>query len=124
EYGDLDLFGLFDLAVPGEYSFLKDNVPAGTVWTSAENVAVLAGQPIKTRLRMELLAKDVNATVQGRVYQNVIKVRVSQQLQVAAAAPFTDAQSYESWFARGIGLISVVAPPPFFGYDVIRYQVN
>lgn len=124
EYGDLDILGVFDLPVAGEYVFLKDNVPAGTVWTSAENVAVLAGQPVKTRLRLQLLAKDVNAAVRGKVYQNVIKVRVTQQVQLAAAAPYTDIESFETWFARGIGLISAVADEPIYGYDVIRYQVN
>jgi hypothetical protein len=124
QYGDLDLLGVFDLPVPGEFIFLKDNVPTGTVWTSAENTALLLGQQVKTRLRMELLAKDVDVAVFGKVYRNVIKVKVTQQVQLVAIAPYIDIKSFETWFARGIGLISVVADEPIYGYDLIRFQVN
>lgn len=123
-FGDLDLFGLTDLPVEGEWSFLKDNLNAGGSWNSAEFVAVLAGQPVKMRLKMDLLRKNVDAIVGNKIYRNVIQVRTTIQFQLSAMAPFTDALSTESWYAKGIGLINVVAPAPYYGYRVQQFVVN
>lgn len=123
-FGDLDLLGITDLPVEGEWVFLKDNVNVGTSWNSAEYVAVISGQPVKMRLKLELLSKNVNAIVDGKIYRNVMKVRTTVQVQLTALAPFTDAVSLESWYAKGIGLINLAAPSPVYGYRLQRFAVN
>jgi len=124
EFGDLDVTGSADFAVLGEWAFLKDNVAIGTQWYSAEIAAAVAGVPVKMRIRFIIKEKDVNVLLDNKVYAKTIKVESTQQVQLTAAAPFTDILTYQSWFAKGIGLINVAAPAPIYGYRVIKYKVN
>jgi hypothetical protein len=123
-YDDLDQFGLSDSVIAGEWIFLKDNAAAGTTWFSPEVNTTAASVPVKMRLKMDITQRNIDAAVDGKVYRNVIKVRTTQQLQATAVAPFVDVVSFESWYARGIGLIQVAAPDPFFGYRLQAFQVN
>lgn len=123
-FGDLDVFGGTDLPVEGEWVFLKETVNVGASWNSAEYVAVLAGQPVKMRLKMELIGKNVDVNVGNKIFRNVMQVRTTVQFQLTAAAPFTDSLSLESWYAKGIGLINVMAPSPYYGYRLQQFVVN
>ncbi|WP_416439165.1 hypothetical protein [Phnomibacter sp. MR] len=123
-YDDIDQFGLADTVIAGEWIFLKDNVAAGTSWFSPEVNTTAASVPVKMRLKMDITQRNVDAAVDNKVYRNVIKVRTTQQVQATAVAPFVDVVSFESWYARGIGLIQVAAPSPFFGYRLQAFVVN
>jgi len=124
QYGDLDLAGATDKPVVGEWIFLKDNVPAGTSWTSAEGSGSISGAPVKVRIKFDLLEKDVNVLVGNRVFANTIKVKVTQQGQLAGATSWADVITYETWFAKGIGLINLAAAAPVYGFRVLKYTVN
>jgi len=124
EYADVDLFGFTDQAVMGEVNFLKDNVLQGNEWISAEYSGAISGVPVKLRNRYRLSEKDVNVVIDNLVYRNTIKVDVTQEMQGAPGTPFAEVFSYQTWFARGIGLINVVVEDPFFGYQVYRYDVK
>jgi hypothetical protein len=124
QLGDLDLAGAADLPVIGEWIFLKDNVPAGSSWNSAEGTGSISGAPVKIRIKFDLLEKDVNALVGNRVFANTIKVRVTQQGQLAGATSWADVITYETWFAKGVGLINLVAAAPVYGFRVLKYTVN
>jgi hypothetical protein len=124
EFGDLDVIGATDLPVLAEWTFLKDNVAQGTQWFSPESAAIVGGVPVKIRTKFVLKEKDVNVVLDNKVYAKTIKVEATQQVQLTAAAPFTDLLTYESWFSKGIGLINVAAPAPIYGYRVVKYQVN
>jgi hypothetical protein len=124
EFGDLDVTGSTDLAVPAEWTFLKDNVAKATTWISPEVAATIASVPVKIRIRFVIKEKDVNVLLDNKVYAKTIKVESTQQVQLTPSAPFTDILTYESWFAKGIGLVNVAAPAPIYGYRVIKYTVN
>lgn len=123
QFGDLDVTGSTDAPVLAEWIFLKDNVAMGTLWQSSEQTAMVSGVPIKIRMQFELLAKDVNVLVDNKVYAKTIKVKNTLQAQLTAPS-WTNVVSYESWFAKGIGLINVVLPAPDYGYKVLKYSVN
>lgn len=124
QYGNLDLTGSADKPVVAEWVFLKDNVAAGTKWQSSEQTATISGAPLKIRLAFELLTKDVAALVDNKVFANTIKVKTTLQAQLSGTT-WTDVASFESWYARGIGLINVTLPAPDIGgYRVIKYNVK
>jgi hypothetical protein len=122
EYADMDVAGIADDEVLGEYAFLKDNVNAGTQWFGPEANAVVSGIGLKMRLRLVLTEKNVKVLVDNKVYINTIKVQVTQQVQ-ATPGVYSDLLTYETWFAKGIGLIRVAAPAPAYGYTVQKYTV-
>ena len=124
QLGDLDLAGATDKPIIGEWIFLKDNVPGGSSWTSAEGSGSISGAPVKVRIKFDLLEKDVNVLVGNRVFANTIKVKVTQQGQLAGATSWADVITYETWFAKGIGLINLAAAAPVYGFRVLKYTVN
>lgn len=123
EYADLDVAGVADAPAAGAYVFLKDNVPAGTTWTSTEATAPVAGVPARFRLRLQILEKDVKVLIDNKIYVNTIKVNTTQQVETAPGT-WTDLFAYQTWFAKGIGLVNVVAPAPAYGYSVLKFTVN
>lgn len=123
QFGDLDVSGLADLPVVAEWIFLKDNVAKGAQWLSSEQNATSGGVPLKMRLQNEIVAKGVNVVLDNKVYANVIKVRTRQQVQLLPPT-WQDAVEFESWFAKGIGLINVAVESPIYGYKVVKYSVK
>ncbi len=123
EFGDIDVTGSADLPVYGEYIFLKDNVAVGTEWYSPELSATVSGAAIKLRLHFVLSALNVNALLGNKIYTNTIKVAVTEQAQLSGTT-WSDVISYQSWYAKGIGLVNVLAPAPAYGYSVLKYSVN
>ncbi|MES2645676.1 MAG: hypothetical protein V4717_02285 [Bacteroidota bacterium] len=121
QFGDLDLAGTASNVVAADYIFLKDNVAAGTEWFSPEGDATINSATVKIRLKFTIAAKDVTASIGTTAFNNVIKVTTSQQAQ--SAAGWSTILTFESWYARGIGLIKLVAPTPFYGYEIKSYQV-
>jgi hypothetical protein len=121
QFGDLDLAGAASNVVAADYIFLKDNVAVGTEWFSPEGDAVIASAPVKIRLKFTITAKDVSASIGSTAFNNVIKVTTSEQTQ--SPAGWATILTYETWYAKGIGLIKLVAPTPFYGYEIKSYQV-
>jgi hypothetical protein len=124
QIGDLDFAGATDNPIIGEWTFLKDNVPAGTSWISTEGTGSISGATVKVRIKFDLLEKDVNVVVGNRVFANTIKVKVTQQAQLTGATSWADVLTYETWFAKGIGLINLAAAAPVYGFRVLKYSVN
>jgi len=108
----------YDNPLWGEYIFLKDNVPAGTVWKSAGFAGTITifpapSQNVNTRISSKILQKDVpiavNASTGNITYQNVIVVEEKIELEVAPGiwqdmTAILD-QYAVSYYARGKGLI-------------------
>jgi hypothetical protein len=138
-----DYFEYFDLGAIGldntewvEYTFLKDNVPAGNSWTSTGWTNAVSGTPITFRFKDSVEQKDVaisQTTSLGSItYQNVIVIVERIQLQVGPA--WVDATSVfgyaKYYFARGVGLIKLelfdppgTATTPSFVQRLRRHQV-
>ncbi|TAD92403.1 MAG: hypothetical protein EAY75_02745 [Bacteroidetes bacterium] len=123
QFGDLDVAGVASNFVNADYIFLRDDVPLGGSWETGTGDALINGVPLKMKLSFTIAEKDVDVVVNNRIFRNVIKVRATS-LAGPAAGPFAVVTTYESWYAKGIGLINVVAPIPVFGFAVTRYVVN
>jgi len=114
QYMDVGFFFGLDHDVWGEYIFLKDNVAAGTSWTSGvftdtyTDTTSGSTVPISVRFKETIQQKDVAVTVQGTTYQNTIVVLEEYEYSFDGGAtwtplPFSSTNSY----ARNVGLIKL-----------------
>ncbi len=124
ELADVDVIGVSSGALIEDFIFLKDNQPVGTKWETSllEGPAASGTGTVKTKRTFEIIEKGTKAAVFQKVYQQVIKIRV-QQLVQSGTGSFTTAVTYETWFAKGVGLINLTAAAPIYGYGLIRHQV-
>ncbi len=134
-YAYLNLQSLFSFDNPiwVEYIFLKDNVAAGTSWTSSTFTGTYTDPssgtlPISLRFKETIQQKDVAVTVQGKTYQNTIVVLEEYEVSPDgihwAAYPLT----ITNYYSRNIGLIkSEIVDNSGSGLSVTqelkRYQV-
>jgi hypothetical protein len=100
----LNVFG-FDNPAAVEYVFLKDNVPAGTVFETAL-AGTISGVTVAGKIQGTILEKAVPATVSGTTYPDVIKVRISYVF-ITGSIP-QEVYRVEQWFARNKGLIKFI----------------
>jgi hypothetical protein len=95
-----------------EYIMLKDNVPAGTNWTSNGFAGTIGGNPYNIRFSYTILQKDVPLIVTTSLgtanYTNVIIVEEKYQMEVTPGN-WQDITSLvgsgKSYYARNIGLV-------------------
>jgi hypothetical protein len=114
QYADIGfIFGL-DNEVWGEYIFIKDNVAAGTTWTSGTFSGVYTDPttsvtyPIIVRVKETIQQKDVPVTINGTAYPNtiVIKEEYEYTFDTTGATGWTGSDVYSIYnFSRNIGLI-------------------
>jgi hypothetical protein len=107
------LFGL-DHDVWGEYIFLKDNVAAGTSWTSSvftdtyTDTTTNSTVPISVRFKETIQQKDVAVTVQGTTYQNTIVVLEEYEYSLNGGSTWSQFPfSSTNYYARNVGLIKL-----------------
>ena len=98
----------FDTPQAVEIPFLKDDVIAGTSFSSATYSGTItspANGPIAVQQRVDgtILEKVASVTVGGKTYNDVIKVRLIYQGIIGGST--TEIYREEEWFAKGIGLI-------------------
>jgi hypothetical protein len=109
-----DYFQYFDLAGLGldnsqfvEITFLKDNVAAGTTYTSGSFSGTVTAIPITFRFKFTITQKDVAVTVNGTSYPNTIIVE--QRLEQNVAGNWIDMTSsigyIRDYYSRNIGWI-------------------
>lgn len=98
---------VFDTPIPFEYIFLKDNVATGSTW-SASISGTASGTAIKLQLNGSILEKASSATVGGKTYNDVIKVRLIVMATVGPSPVAVEASRIDQWFAKGIGLIKEI----------------
>lgn len=121
----LNLYNLFEIDEPVtvEYTFLKDNVPAGTKYKSPDFSAKVAGIPITGYIETTILDKASTADVSGQTYTDVIKVRNEYFITLVAGFPAESYGAEERWYAKGIGLIYLDSDAGQT-LSIKRYQVN
>lgn len=121
----LDIYKYFEIDAPVtvEYSFLKDNVPAGTKYKSPEYTAQVSGVPITGYIETTILDKAATADVNGTTYNDVIKVKNEYFITLVAGFPAVSQWVEERWYARGIGLIYLNSDAGQT-LTIKRYQVN
>jgi len=96
----------FDSPVPGDINFLKEGLTANQTWTSSEFSGTVGGVATKIQYSFTCTAVNTTATINGNSFSNVYKISWKPQANVGGAGYQDDPQvNYESWYARGIGLI-------------------
>lgn len=94
-----------------EYTFLKDDVPAGSSWFSPEFTGTFNGTTVTARLKYAILQKDVNAVSSGTTYNNTIIVE--ERLEQNLGGTWIDLTtqpggiSLRYYYSRNIGLIKI-----------------
>lgn len=124
ELGDVDAVGVSAAALIDDFVFLRDDQPVGTKWETQllEGPAVSGSGTVRTKRTFELISRGGRVAVNQKIYLNVIKIATAQVVQNTSGG-FDTVISYESWYAKGIGLINLKAPPPYYGYGLTRHQV-
>jgi hypothetical protein len=113
QYLDVGFFFGLDHSVWGEYIFLKDNVAAGTSWTSAVFTDTYTDTtsgttvPISVRFKETIQQKDVSVTVQGTTYQNTIVVLEEYEYSFDGTTWSPLPFSSTNYYARNVGLIKL-----------------
>ncbi|HVZ97488.1 MAG TPA: hypothetical protein VG847_11475 [Chitinophagaceae bacterium] len=91
----------FDQPVVGEYVFLKDNVPAGTVWNSPTVSGTISNIAVTAYIKMTLLQKAVPASVGAFNFPDVIEVQYEYFISGNPNALISNVR----WFAKNVGEI-------------------
>lgn len=115
-----------------EYTMLKDNVPVGTNWKSADLQGTYQGVPENYRLSHTILQKDVAVTITSSTgtvtYPNVIVVdqNVEEETSPGVWQPLLNRHKH-FYYARGVGMIkyeSVLSSGNIsYAANLRRYQV-
>ena len=116
QYMDVGSFFGLDNEMWGEYIFLKDDVAAGTSWTSGVFTNTYTDTtttphttvPITVRFKETIQQKDVTVTVQGKTYQYTIVVLEEYEASSNGGTtwsllPFNST----NYYARNVGLIKL-----------------
>ena len=106
EYINVDTFafGTFDTPQYADVLFLKENSTVGATWTSATFSGLQGGIAYQIKYNFTIAATNATMVVNGKTYINVIQVNWKSQESIMGS-PFTDENLYESYYAKGIGLI-------------------
>jgi hypothetical protein len=91
---------------------MKENAPVGTTWESTEFIGAQSGTSLSLKLKYSFAITAVGATrvVNGKTYNNVTTVVWSSLSNVDNAGYTTDLD-FESYYAKGVGLIEFRAKP-------------
>ena len=85
---------------------LKANAPEGTAWTDTS----IIGSVNKLYRTHTIMQKGISRTVLGVTYNNIIKVKVEQNIYYTdPAAGLISAGITDYYVAKGIGVVEVVA---------------
>ena len=121
EYVDYSSIVPFDQPTTGEFIFLKDNVAAGTTWTSPNISGTAGGIAVTAYIKMTILAKAVPVSIATFNFADVIKMKYEYFVVGNPVAIETD----ERWFAKNAGEIysSITNFSVTASYDVGSYFI-
>jgi hypothetical protein len=94
-----------------EILFLKDNQPILSQWESPISNTTYQGVATQVKMRFTILAMNTTVTVNGNSIDSVIKVQ--NDLQYKVFGVYTTAVTFNTFFAKNIGLINLDAPASF-----------
>ncbi|MBW8686170.1 hypothetical protein [Chitinophaga rhizophila] len=93
--------------IPGDRLFLQDGYPAGATWTDTV-MGSMSGVAQTGLLQYHILERDVEKTVMGKTYQNVIAVRQDAAVLMAGTTyPVGTVATY--YYSPGVGYIETVS---------------
>lgn len=118
----------FDTEIMGDILFAKENMTQGQTWTSQEFNGQVGGVPVKIQYFDTCYAANVAETVNGKAFTGVYKVKWRPKFN-AGAGYMDEFVGFETWFAKGIGMIRFDAIDLSNGTPVVQllirnWQVN
>lgn len=102
--------GLVQFTVPQvvEINFLKQTLTTGQTWETVEysGTELNSGFPLKLKYVFTCTNSNATATLNGKSYTNVYKITWKPQIKLNNAPAYGDELvSFETWYAKGVGLI-------------------
>lgn len=95
-----------------EMAVLKDNLPVGGTWSNqikAEAEYFFMGETMKMYYTIDyrgtILEKGISATVNGKNYSNVIKMNLTQEVNIEGEIELVES---DYWYAEGVGPIKYI----------------
>ncbi len=107
--------GIIGTTTPFEFIILKDNIDVNQTWSDKYKYSVtttydfngtMQSYTVETQYKGTILAKNIKATVENKIYDNVIKINIEQK---ATSQGQVDKSNTEYWFAKDIGLIKIIS---------------
>jgi hypothetical protein len=96
----------FDSLVVGDINFLKEGLAVNQSWTSAEFSGKMNNSPAKLQYAYTCTAASTTATINGNNFNNVYKISWKPRINLNNTGYVDEpGTSYESWYAKGVGLI-------------------
>jgi hypothetical protein len=96
----------FDTPIPGEINFLKEGLTANQTWTTSEFSGTVSGVATKIQYSFTCTAINTTATINGNSFTSVYKISWKPQVNSNGAGYVDDPLfTFESWYARGVGMI-------------------
>ncbi|MEO5564554.1 MAG: hypothetical protein ABIR18_13995, partial [Chitinophagaceae bacterium] len=96
----------FDAPVIGEINFLRDGLTTNQTWESAEFSGTQSGIALKIKYVYKCLDANGTFAVNGHTFTNVYKISWKPQFKAGAAPAYQDEFfSFDSYYAKGVGLI-------------------
>ena len=114
QYLDFSDYFFFDQTTYAETIILKDNVAAGSTWTSPTVTGEIQGVPVQGSLKFTILEKAVPVSLGIYNLPDVIKVKMET---IVAGASIGSA---EFWYAKNVGLVYVLENGTA-GYQIGRW---
>ena len=108
-YINIDTFSsfFFDVTQHGEILFLKENAPLATTWQSIVYSGTVGGLSTLLQYSFTIAAVNSIVIVNGVTYNNVTQVNW-KSMENKNGAGYVDQVLYQSYYAKGIGLIKYV----------------
>lgn len=103
-----------------ELIFLKDNQTVTTQWDSPTANTTLMGAPTEVKIHYTIMAMNTSVNINGNTFDSVIQVK--NDLQYKLFGMFSTALSYNTYFAKNIGLINVDAGA-LFSQSIRRWTI-
>ena len=116
ENGIYTSLGFLPTADEVEFIILKDNVPEGTTWEERIEVSGIA-----TVYKFSIGDKGISHTVEGEVFNDVIRVRMETFIEAFGVNQLVAGQ--DIYFARDIGIIQTDLGP-VGSSDLIDFTIN
>jgi hypothetical protein len=98
----------FTVTIP-ELIIFKDNLNVNQTWNeSVTQITNVSGMNIESQVTTvgKILEKNISLTINGTVYNNVIKSELIKTTAVQGSSNQVDKNTY--WFASGVGPIKII----------------
>jgi hypothetical protein len=110
-YVDLAAYIGLDNTQRVEFVFIKDNLPAGSTWTTPAYANAAGGTPLNIRIKFTITQKDVPVSITSSTgtinYQNVIVIEEHYEADIGTGWQSLDALIgfFRDYYARNVGWI-------------------